>query len=201
MTSSTLENRVSRLRQEADDWIDVREQVGLLDHEFALDQPTPADESDRQLVVPVFHFKESQKERNLGRFLGKDIRKHLGTFNDWHLLTVQGSAEASQVVRHSVEVLGIRITAYLCRLESDRKLQDWSKGVDLPPPLSLERLRLATRTATIIEEWDGREVARSWLVGRNRFLDDSPLQLIRDAEPADVGPRIVAAARAFIAGG
>jgi len=51
-------------------------------------------------------------------------------------------------------------------------------------------------------EHDSREVVQGWLMGVNPELGDRvPLRLLREGDLAVVAPEVLAAARAFIAGG
>jgi len=69
------------------------------------------------------------------------------------------------------------------------------KGVD-------ERLRLAYRLAKMISDHEGPRVVQAWFTGLNPELNDRvPVRLLREEDVATVGPEILGAARAFLAGG
>ena len=56
--------------------------------------------------------------------------------------------------------------------------------------------------ARLIGQRDSHEVAQAWFQGLNPQLDDrSPARLLREGDLDEVGPEIVAAARAFVVGG
>jgi hypothetical protein len=58
------------------------------------------------------------------------------------------------------------------------------------------------RLAKFIADHDSPGVAQAWFQGLNPQLDDrSPARLIREGDLAEVGPQVVAAARAFVVGG
>jgi hypothetical protein len=64
------------------------------------------------------------------------------------------------------------------------------------------RLRLALRVAMLISKHDGKEIAQAWFTGLNPQLNDrSPARLLREGDIDDVGPEVIAAARAFVVGG
>ena len=64
------------------------------------------------------------------------------------------------------------------------------------------RLRLAEQLAKLIAGHDSRAVAQAWFQGLNPQLEDrSPARLLRKGEVLDVGPKLLAAARTFVAGG
>ena len=64
------------------------------------------------------------------------------------------------------------------------------------------RLRLTFQVVRTLLEHDSREVVQAWLMGVNPELGDRvPLRLLREGDLAVVAPEVLAAARAFIAGG
>jgi hypothetical protein len=61
---------------------------------------------------------------------------------------------------------------------------------------------LAYQLWKLITLRDSDRVAQAWFTGLNPKLDDvSPSRLIRDGDLDEVGPRLLAAARAFAATG
>jgi hypothetical protein len=53
----------------------------------------------------------------------------------------------------------------------------------------------------LISKHDSKEIAQAWFTGLNPQLNDrSPARLFREGD-LEVGPEIVAAARAFVIGG
>jgi len=66
----------------------------------------------------------------------------------------------------------------------------------------LERLRVAYRTARMVNVRDSTQVVQAWFQGLNPFLDDvSPARVLRDGDIDADGPRVIAAARQFAAVG
>jgi hypothetical protein len=54
----------------------------------------------------------------------------------------------------------------------------------------------------LISKNDCKEIAQAWFMGLNPQLNDrSPARLLREGEIDEVGPEIIAAARAFAVGG
>jgi hypothetical protein len=64
------------------------------------------------------------------------------------------------------------------------------------------RLRVALQAAAPIATADSSAVAQAWFQGLNPQLDDrSPARLLREGDLDEVGPEVIGAARAFLAGG
>jgi len=56
--------------------------------------------------------------------------------------------------------------------------------------------------AKTLAQSDPPSVVQAWFQGLNPLLDDrSPARLLREGDPGDAGPRVLAAARAFLATG
>jgi hypothetical protein len=69
-------------------------------------------------------------------------------------------------------------------------------------PSDERRLRLAYQIARLIGEKDSPGVVQAWFQGLNPQLDDrSPARLLREGDVDEVGPLVLAAARAFAANG
>ena len=65
-----------------------------------------------------------------------------------------------------------------------------------------ERLRFAYRLAKMISDHEGPRVVQAWFTGLNPELNDRvPVRLLREENVEAVGPEILGAARAFLAGG
>lgn len=106
------------------------------------------------------------------------------------------------VVRELRELLGARLVAYLAGVGETRAVHEWAEGTRTPRGQVEERLRFALRVASFIAEHDGAEVAQAWFQGLNPQLEDrSPARLLREGDLEEVGPQILAAARAFVVGG
>lgn len=99
------------------------------------------------------------------------------------------------------ELLTPRLVAYLAGVTETRAVHEWADASRQARPAIEEKLRFALQVALMIAEHDGPRVAQAWFQGLNPQLDDrSPARLIREGEVADVGPEVLAAARAFLVG-
>jgi hypothetical protein len=101
------------------------------------------------------------------------------------------------------EMLGARLVAYLGKVKETRAVRQWAEGTrTIGNDTDVERLRIAYRAAKLITARDTAAVAQAWFQGLNPILDDrAPALLLRDGDLADVGPRVLAAARQFAAVG
>src|SRR2546422_1141779 len=107
------------------------------------------------------------------------------------------------IVKDVSGLLGPKLVAYIAGVVETRAVQQWAEGVSRPKEPDTEgRLRLAAQIAKLISARDNSAVAQAWFQGLNPQLDDqSPARLLREGDVADVGPKLLAAARAFVAGG
>ena len=111
-------------------------------------------------------------------------------------------SELPTLVTELAGILGPRLVAYMAGVGETRAVREWADGRREPRDPIPNRLRLAYRVAHLIGEHDSPEVARAWFQGLNPQLDDqSPARLIREQAIEEVGPDVVAAARAFVVGG
>lgn len=101
------------------------------------------------------------------------------------------------------ELLGARLVAYIGSVGETRAVREWSEGRRAPGSRQVQlKLRLAYEIAACIAAVDGRETAQAWFQGLSPLLDDvSPARLLREGDYEEVGPRILAAARHFLAQG
>lgn len=119
----------------------------------------------------------------------------LGVYND---AIRRDSAELAAGLR---EILGARLVAYIGSVRETRAVREWAEGERKPSAVVVERLRLAYRVARLLERHEGLGVTQAWFQGMNPKLQDAvPAELIREGDPAVVGPEIVAAARSFVGG-
>ena len=109
--------------------------------------------------------------------------------------------EFSKLVAELTAILGKKLTAYIASVKDTRAVERWMassgpyKGVE-------ERLRFAYRLAKMISDHEGPRVAQAWFTGLNPELGDRvPVRLLREEDVEIVGPEILGAARAFLAGG
>jgi hypothetical protein len=106
------------------------------------------------------------------------------------------------VVKELREILGAKLVAYIAGVTETRAVHEWADGVREPRGSVEGRLRFALRVAAFIGERDGPGVSQAWFQGLNPQLDDrSPARLLREGDLEEVGPQILAAARAFVVGG
>lgn len=107
-----------------------------------------------------------------------------------------------EVVCEVRNILGAKLCAYLGSVKETRAVNQWADGSREPSMDVQRRIRTALQAAVPIAEADSAAVAQAWFQGLNPQLDDrSPLRLLRDADIDEVGPDVIAAARAFVVGG
>jgi hypothetical protein len=120
-------------------------------------------------------------------------------------LDLQAFAEArrlpfSGVVKDVSRLLGPRLVAYIAGVTETRAVQESIDGSRRKDPETEKRLRLAAQLAKLIAGHDNRAVAQAWFQGLNPQLEDcSPARLLREGDIVDVGPKLLAAARALVA--
>lgn len=107
------------------------------------------------------------------------------------------------VVKELRDLLGARLVALIAGVKETRAVHEWAEGDrDMKSPETAARLRLAYQVARLITSRDKPEVAQAWFQGLNPKLGDrSPARVLRDGELEEVGPEVLAAARAFAAVG
>jgi hypothetical protein len=99
------------------------------------------------------------------------------------------------------DVLGARLVAYVAGVTETRAVREWSEGLRTPRSPVPERLRLALQMVEMLRARESAGVVQAWFQGLNPRLEDrSPARLLREGDLDDVGPQILAAARAFAAG-
>jgi len=109
--------------------------------------------------------------------------------------------EFPKLVKELTTILGKKLTAYIASVKDTRAIERWISGSD-PYKGSEERLRFAYRLAKMIGDHSGPRVVQAWFTGLNPELNDRvPIRLLREQDLERVGPEILGAARAFLAGG
>src|ERR1700730_15881103 len=109
--------------------------------------------------------------------------------------------EFSKLVTELTAILGKKLTAYIASVKDARAVERWIAGSE-PYKGVEERLRLAYRLAKMISDHEGPRVVQAWFTGLNPELSDRvPVRLLREENVEAVGPEILGAARAFLAGG
>lgn len=112
--------------------------------------------------------------------------------------------EVPDLVAALRDLLGARLVAYLGSVQETRAVRQWADSEDGRTPSAdvVSRLRLAYRIAGLLAEKDSPAVIQAWFQGMNPRLEDvAPARLLRDADLTEVGPTLLAAARAFAAAG
>lgn len=103
------------------------------------------------------------------------------------------------VVDELRRVLGAKLVAYITGATSTRQVREWAEGTHRPVSDTQQRLRTAYRVTHLIGDSEGYGVVPTWFQGMNPHLgDSSPARTLRDEDPEDAGPRVVAAADAFV---
>ncbi len=111
------------------------------------------------------------------------------------------SAPFPKVVRELMAAIGKKLTAYIAGVKDVRALDRWIDGGE-PYKNAEERLRFAFRVVKTLQNHDHPSVVQAWLTGLNPELNDRvPIRLLREGDLEKVGPELLVAARAFIAGG
>ena len=111
------------------------------------------------------------------------------------------SLKFPELVSRLGEAIGRKLTAYVAGVKDTRAVERWISGSQ--PYGEVEpRLRLTFQVVRTLLEHDTPEVVQAWLMGVNPELGDRvPLRLLREGDLVVVAPEVLAAARAFIAGG
>jgi len=90
--------------------------------------------------------------------------------------------------------------AYLGSVDETRVVRQWAEGERVPSSDIVARLRLVYKVAGMLSEREQPRLVQAWFQGMNSQLDDvSPARLVREAVLGEAGPRILAAARSFVA--
>jgi len=111
------------------------------------------------------------------------------------------AAAFPQVVRELTAAIGKKLTAYIAGVKDVRALDRWIDEGE-PYKNTEERLRFAFRVVKTLQNYDHPSVVQAWLTGLNPELNDRvPIRLLREGDLEKVGPELLGAARAFVAGG
>lgn len=106
-----------------------------------------------------------------------------------------------KLVSQLADIIGRKLSAYIAGVKDVRTVDGWIKG-NAPYGDAEERLRMAFQVVRTLSEHDSPRIVQAWLAGVNPELGDRiPLRLLREGDLSVVGPEVMAAARAFIAGG
>jgi len=117
-----------------------------------------------------------------------------------HRRAVQASFP--EIVAEVVEILGKKLTAYIGGVKDTRVVERWMHGGVAPYRDADQRVRLAYQIAKTLNEHDSPRVVQAWFTGLNPELQDrAPLRLLREEDVEKIGPELLNAMRAFLAGG
>ena len=107
-----------------------------------------------------------------------------------------------EIVTELAEILGKKLTAYIGGVKDTRVIERWMHGGVEPYRDAEQRIRLAYQIAKTLSEHDPARVVQAWFMGLNPELQDrSPVRLLREEEVEKIGPELLNAMRAFLAGG
>ncbi|WP_156401751.1 hypothetical protein [Agromyces sp. Soil535] len=107
-------------------------------------------------------------------------------------------ATLPELVTRLRDMLGVRLVAYIGNVKSTRPVGEWASGARNPGEMDADRLRLAYQIAALLRERNEAVTVQSWFKGMNPALNDvSPARVLREGDPAEVGPNVMAAAKAF----
>lgn len=106
-----------------------------------------------------------------------------------------------ELVSRLTGYIGRKLSAYVAGVKDVRSVDGWMKG-KAPYGDAEARVRLAFQVVRTLIDHDSPRIVQAWLTGVNPELGDRiPLRLMREGDLNVVGPEVMAAARAFIAGG
>jgi hypothetical protein len=104
------------------------------------------------------------------------------------------------LVTRVIAIIGRKLTAYIAGVDV-RTVDRWVKGSDAYGD-GEARLRFTYQVIVPLADHDKPAVVQSWLTGLNPELKDrTPIRLLREQDLEVVGPELLGAVRAFIAGG
>ena len=108
----------------------------------------------------------------------------------------------AEIVAELAEILGKKLTAYIGGVKDTRVIDRWIREGVEPYRDAEPRVRLAYQIAKTLSEHDSPRVVQAWFTGLNPELQDrTPLRLLREEDVEKVGPELLNAMRAFLAGG
>ena len=106
-----------------------------------------------------------------------------------------------ELVRELTEIIGKKLIAYVGGVRDVRAVDRWIEGAE-PYKNAEARLRFAYRVVKTLSKHDHPHIVQAWLTGLNPELNDRvPIRLLREDNLEEVGPQILGAVRAFVAGG
>src|SRR4051794_30145848 len=117
-----------------------------------------------------------------------------------HRRSVQASF--AEIVAELAQILGKKLTAYIGGVKDTRVIERWSQGGIEPYREADRRIRFAYQIAKTLSKHDSPRVVQAWFMGLNPELQDrTPVRLLKEEDLEKVGPELLNAMRAFLAGG
>jgi hypothetical protein len=111
------------------------------------------------------------------------------------------SVPFSELVSRLVTLIGRKLTAYIASVKDVRAVDRWMKGNVAYGDVE-SRLRFTFQVVLTLSEHDTTQVVQAWLIGVNPELGGHvPVRLLREGDLNTIGPEMLGAVRAFIAGG
>jgi hypothetical protein len=103
----------------------------------------------------------------------------------------------AEAAKYLSEHLGQQLTAYVCGVKDLKTVGRWASGDVAPRAGALMRLRVAFFAAVVLVDAYGSETARSWFMGTNGVLGDSPAWVLRHGQNLDDLRLVVPVAKEF----
>jgi hypothetical protein len=111
-------------------------------------------------------------------------------------------APFAEIVQELVQILGKKLTAYVGGVKDTRVVERWMQASVEPYRDADRRIRLGYQIAKTLSEHDSARVVQAWFTGLNPELQDrTPIRLLKEEDVEKVGPELLNAMRAFLAGG
>lgn len=108
-------------------------------------------------------------------------------------------ASTDEVAAALQELFGQRLVAFMTGVEDPKAVGRWARRERTPRDKTEQRLRDAFQIARLLTLADSADTARAWFIGMNpHFADRAPFAVL--GEQPDEAPRVLAAAKAFVAG-
>ncbi len=105
----------------------------------------------------------------------------------------------SEVAATLQELFGQRLVAFMTGVDDPKAVGRWARRERTPRDQTEQRLRDAFQIARLLTMADSADTARAWFIGMNpHFANRAPFAVL--GEEPESAPRVLAAAKAFIAG-
>ena len=108
-------------------------------------------------------------------------------------------AATSEVAATVQGLFGQRMVAFMTGVDDPKAVGRWARHERSPREKTEQRLRDVYQIARLLTLAESAETARAWFIGMNpSFADRAPFAVL--GEEPDAAPRVLAAAKAFVAG-